>query len=281
MSEASPLRLQLLALFTATFLVLAYLFNPSTPGTGEDVVKGVEALRVEVARLGDMAVGSSRETATAPKTAGKPNPFANDVIPIAHHPRWRWELGGILDSEGKTEGAEIGVQRALFSKDMLRMWPGCTKYIVVDVWEQQENYVDAANVKNQDALYNEMLVNLEPYKEKVVVMRNWSHDASKKVNESSLDFIYIDARHDFEAVLEDLRDWWPKLRVGGIFAGHDFTSAKTMKGFGVQRDGSYNVGAVRGAVQQFSKEMGIPYVVLPERKGGKKAPFASWMLRKN
>ena len=33
------------------------------------------------------------------------------------------------------------------------------------------------------------------------------------------DFIYVDARHDFKGVWEDLVAYWPKLRAGGIFAG--------------------------------------------------------------
>jgi tRNA(Arg) A34 adenosine deaminase TadA len=40
--------------------------------------------------------------------------------------------------------------------------------------------------------------------------------------EESLDFIYIDANHKYEFVLQDLKLWFPKLRKGGIFAGHDF-----------------------------------------------------------
>lgn len=36
----------------------------------------------------------------------------------------------------------------------------------------------------------------------------------------------MDARHDRLGVLSDLVDWWPKLRQGGIMAGHDYTMQK-------------------------------------------------------
>jgi len=39
------------------------------------------------------------------------------------------------------------------------------------------------------------------------------------------DFIYIDARHDYAGVLEDLRAWWPLLKRDGIIAGDDFDFA--------------------------------------------------------
>ena len=32
-------------------------------------------------------------------------------------------------------------------------------------------------------------------------------------------------RHDYCGVQEDLRNWWPKLRRGGILAGHDYLNA--------------------------------------------------------
>ena len=37
---------------------------------------------------------------------------------------------------------------------------------------------------------------------------------------SSLDFVYLDARHDFMGVVADIQAWWPKVKVGGVFAGH-------------------------------------------------------------
>jgi hypothetical protein len=39
----------------------------------------------------------------------------------------------------------------------------------------------------------------------------------------SLDMIFIDADHDYGAVKKDLINYYPKLKKGGIFAGHDYT----------------------------------------------------------
>ena len=54
----------------------------------------------------------------------------------------------------------------------------------------------------------------------------------------SLDFVYIDARHDYDGCLEDIVAWYPKLKKGGLIAGHDFIpdQIKEKEGaFGVQR----------------------------------------------
>jgi predicted O-methyltransferase YrrM len=49
-----------------------------------------------------------------------------------------------------------------------------------------------------------------------------SVSASKYVDDSSLDFIYIDADHSYEAVKMDIESWFPKLKSGGFMAFHDY-----------------------------------------------------------
>ena len=50
-----------------------------------------------------------------------------------------------------------------------------------------------------------------------------------------MDFVYIDARHDYESVLEDLNAWFHKVKPGGILAGHDYADGMLPQGdFGVK-----------------------------------------------
>jgi hypothetical protein len=63
-----------------------------------------------------------------------------------------------------------------------------------------------------------------------------------------MDFVYIDARHDYESVKEDLHAWFDKVRPGGILAGHDYADGILVQGdFGVKT-----------AVDEFFAERGIP-----------------------
>eukprot|EP01065_Artemidia_motanka_P027878 TRINITY_DN33076_c0_g1_i1.p2 TRINITY_DN33076_c0_g1~~TRINITY_DN33076_c0_g1_i1.p2 ORF type:complete len:314 (+),score=118.07 TRINITY_DN33076_c0_g1_i1:49-942(+) len=229
-------------------------------------------------------VGAAVANLSAAVAAVRRGTSAAKRPPLRRGLRWRWELAQVLEEEGKLHGAEIGVQQASFSYDMLRLWPACRRYVLIDVWKHQENYAEGANVADagHDWLYNKAMDRLAKWKDKLVVLRNWSHDASFQVEEGSLDFVYVDARHDFESALEDMRDWWPKLRAGGLFAGHDYTTArKGAAGFALQRDGTRDARAVVGAVEQFSKEVQRGYYVIPESKSaGRRAPFASWVMRK-
>lgn len=39
----------------------------------------------------------------------------------------------------------------------------------------------------------------------------------------SADLVFIDAEHDYESVRWDISEWLPKIRPGGVIAGHDYT----------------------------------------------------------
>jgi hypothetical protein len=40
--------------------------------------------------------------------------------------------------------------------------------------------------------------------------------------DGEVDFVYIDGDHGFDAVKADISAWWPKVKNGGILAGHDY-----------------------------------------------------------
>eukprot|EP00890_Picochlorum_soloecismus_P006229 jgi/Picsp_1/6607/NSC_03950-R1_conserved hypothetical len=188
-------------------------------------------------------------------------------------------IGSLLELNGFTSGAELGVQRGIFAETTLGAWPSCRKYILVDIWRSQENYKDVANVANdeQEKIYQEAMNRLKPFKELIDVKRMTTVEASKTVPDESLDYIYVDARHDYCGAFEDMSAWWPKLKPGGILAGHDYHYAKEVSGqdWSVCANGTKNPGAVRGAVEDFAKEHGLALSVT-----FREAMWNSWMAVK-
>ena len=45
--------------------------------------------------------------------------------------------------------------------------------------------------------------------------------------DNSIDFIYIDGNHQYDFVKKDLEDYVPKVKVGGVIAGHDYGGPTT------------------------------------------------------
>ncbi|APW60822.1 class I SAM-dependent methyltransferase [Paludisphaera borealis] len=56
----------------------------------------------------------------------------------------------------------------------------------------------------------------------VVPIFTTSVRAANLFQAGSVDLCFIDADHSYESVMEDLRTWWPKVKPGGILAGHDY-----------------------------------------------------------
>ncbi len=74
-----------------------------------------------------------------------------------------------------------------------------------------------------DDLFNEFTHNISPIKDLVTLNRKPSLEAAKDYKNNSIDFFFLDASHDEESVLNDLNVWWPKIKKGGMMAGHDYT----------------------------------------------------------
>ena len=124
---------------------------------------------------------------------------------------------------------------------------------------EQKNYDDLIQSKfgTGNSTYERAREKVAIYGKRAVVMRNTSEEAARHFKDHSLDFVYIDARHDYAAVLEDLTLWWPKLSPGGIMSGHDFYYGnatcvrKSGQDWELQSDGTRSWKGVRGAVEEF------------------------------
>lgn len=58
--------------------------------------------------------------------------------------------------------------------------------------------------------------------EYIKVVKMSSIQASKLYLDRSVSFLMIDASHKYEDVVDDIRAWYPKLKMGGIISGDDY-----------------------------------------------------------
>lgn len=87
-----------------------------------------------------------------------------------------------------------------------------TGYAEVDFMRQRQYRIFETNVKNH---------NLQ---DKISVIKSCSWEAASLFEDNSLDFVFVDADHQYESVRKDIMAWYPKIRKGGIIAGHDYLS---------------------------------------------------------
>lgn len=128
----------------------------------------------------------------------------------------RETLAAFMNEVGYRSGAEIGVCKGEYSERLCRNMRGL-KLKSIDPWIPfRKNRRD-----RQEARYQLACSHLEPYG--VEVIRKTSVDAARDVPDGSLDFVYIDAMHEFDCIMMDILTWVPKVRKGGIVSGHDYT----------------------------------------------------------
>ena len=77
----------------------------------------------------------------------------------------------------------------------------------------------------------EFWTNTRHFKDKIHLYKDFSYNMVDKFENESFDFIYIDARHEYENVKLDLMDYLPKVKKGGSIGGHDYSKEFS----GVQR----------------------------------------------
>jgi len=118
--------------------------------------------------------------------------------------------------------AEIGVFKGDNALKMLKHL-NIKKIYLIDLWGSisYEEGDLAGKSFDWEQYYEIAKKNLEQYKSKTKFIRSLSVDGVNYINEQ-LDAIYIDCNHDYKAVLEDVRTYYPIVKMGGVIGGHDF-----------------------------------------------------------
>ena len=149
---------------------------------------------------------------------------------------------------GLTEGAEIGVDRASFSRYMFQHIPNL-HLLCIDPWPLK------LRGKSRHISTTRRLAECN-----ATIIRKTSMDALEDVPDESLDFVYIDGNHEFDYVMTDIIFWTKKVKWGGVVAGHDYHA--------------FRRGGVIPAVNVYTYQHGITKWFLTDEK---KAPTWFWI----
>lgn len=122
-------------------------------------------------------------------------------------------------------GVEIGVHLGVFAYHvLLRRQPA--RLYLVDPWQyglQSDVETDPTpeHQSAKDAEYRSVC-ELFAAHANVEILRLKSDDAAARFADRSLDYVYIDGEHSFDAVTRDLTNYFPKVKVGGLLIGDDY-----------------------------------------------------------
>lgn len=161
----------------------------------------------------------------------------------------RLDLGFLVPQGGTV--AELGVARADFSAHLLRQHKQIGRLYAIDKWNDQIHTESEKNIACK-ALADE----------RAVIVHQTFEEAAQSTQFENVEFdlIYIDGyAHTGQENGATLEQWWPKLKSGGIFAGHDY-------------DPSWPLTVK--TVDSFAAKHGLCINTIHER------PYNSWWIKK-
>jgi hypothetical protein len=186
------------------------------------------------------------------------NKIINDLTALEYNKQYRvWEP--FMKKYKCDVIGEIGVRFGWNFEQMIKHKPKLA--VAVDIWRN-----DGIIARNDLAFSQDTLdTQYRDFKDRmknnsfVHVHREYSFTAVKKFPDNYFDFVYIDADHTYEGCLQDIIDWYPKVKKGKFLLGDDYRRHKTLTGvrFGVIE-----------AVNRFAQDNNLSFFVFPKSKWG-------------
>lgn len=169
---------------------------------------------------------------------GKIGKFTQRIMNIAFHRTTNLHLVRLLPrpttlfikktlGDKPLVGAEVGVFQGQNSQSIIRTL-NMRKLYLVDPYATYDAYRNSLLYGEIDKAYRKSRRRLNPYKKKVIWVREYSEKGLKKIKET-LDFVYIDGNHDYEYVKKDIELSLPLVREGGIIGGHDIDDERVAR----------------------------------------------------
>jgi predicted O-methyltransferase YrrM len=135
-------------------------------------------------------------------------------------------------------GIELGVADGYFSAQILSQ-SNIKMLYSIDMWAGDRGH----DIKQ----YKTAIKKLLKFANRNYIIKLKFEEALDLFDDNYFDFIYIDGyAHTGQDSGKTLYDWWPKLKSGGIFSGHDYDSKfpimiKTVDSFIVSLNNNYSL----------------------------------------
>ena len=125
-------------------------------------------------------------------------------------------------------GVEIGVLYGLHASTIFRNL-NIKKLYLVDAYKEYGGYGFPMKRNRTANVILEMAKRrLRKYNDKLIWIQKYSTDAVDDIPDN-LDFVYIDANHEYDYVSKDIKLYYPKIKTGGFIGGHDIDNPKVIR----------------------------------------------------
>ena len=120
--------------------------------------------------------------------------------------------------------AEIGVNKGETSRLLRHLFPDAELYLI-DPWAVTPDYIHSGSPISRKTKHYEKAYRAveEQFRgdPSTTILRMSSREAISHAPDD-FDLVFIDGNHEYTQVKEDILCWLPKVKTGGILAGHDY-----------------------------------------------------------
>jgi predicted O-methyltransferase YrrM len=148
----------------------------------------------------------------------------------------------LVGKEKTIVGLEIGVASGWTMNHFLENLPNLNLTGIDPYVGYMDGHIEITQ-EMLDAQYLAAQDNISDFAPRGKILKGYSQDFVNLFENESLDYIFIDGDHSYEGALSDCELFFPKIKNGGIFAGHD-----------------WSLNGVRQAVIEFKDRHGSPEI---------------------
>jgi SAM-dependent methyltransferase len=122
---------------------------------------------------------------------------------------------------------EIGVWYAQATCMIAQNCTNIKKIYGIDPYVPYEKILDNSTVGEKEINFAKNLakhnIEFSGVKDKIELLELDSTSALNKFDDKSIDFIFIDCPKEYDEQINDLSEWYKKIKSGGIISGHDWS----------------------------------------------------------
>lgn len=148
-----------------------------------------------------------------------------NYLALVHRAQLIKNLLASVAPDNEIVGLEIGVWKGDLLQHLLEQMPRIKKLYGIDPWKPGSTTRSNLSAELLDDIYKRT-ISVFQVGQQVVLIRGKSQDVIDQVP-NELHFVEIDGDHTYEQVCIDLRICEPKVRMGGLFCGHDYFGRKS------------------------------------------------------
>lgn len=119
-------------------------------------------------------------------------------------------------------GSFVGTSTVAMAKESADMFDRYSRIYCIDTWRGSGPDDQITKLYSGNNVYGVFSKNTDKLDISIRPMPSTSTLAAPNFENESLDLVFIDADHSYEAVKADIAAWEPKVRPGGILCGHDY-----------------------------------------------------------